>query len=1127
MEATAPGVALLIATPCPEQDASVLQVHLKDSILLTRPTPPQDENDTNNGGTVVWLVGEGITIALVRTSGPAPSPSLPNIWPVTNHVLSQLSTAPTNDATTTPKTSSSLDRGGWCREIHLPGGSTIALVASDWLSTPTGRTAVGQYLAATAATTANSRNSNNQQVGEGSPNGDTSIDFLEKEQTFHTNDDNDQTNDFLPPLPAPPKFPSLSVKILEKNGKRRPFPLNTRVPVPFETDLFRGSMFVLVRPPPPHNAATKDTNNNSAADVADSVDPFWNERIFARKKRRLVINIQGQFVRQPVGVVYAGAEMTDPKMQLGLLTRGLAKVLLKLVERFNANMHYSFGHYNTTTNNNNNIANNITNDDDDDPDLEVPHIVAPAFTFFERLVTTPAGETPPSMYDAFEETPESIACRKKTTSFGTWNTTDTYSFSFYSMYIDLPSWKLVGLPASGDIGLETFWGKSMLRICMYEKTGTASDKHWQKENQYAFSVQMKFLGKHGRTDIDDEYSSEEEEEGRSIIFWTERSTSKKLILDRESLPRKNTMEHSESELFFSLSDQSSLNNGETDLSFFDAREDHTVGGDESPPVYRTVTTPLTKHVSAAAQSPCDILSEIDYACPFSLDISLPNWNGGYAKHFAIASTSSTLLFVSERACDEFVNNSALYSEISRTVKDNFSTRMSSSERLRRCIGLALSRETPENVASFHSRTKPYNDFLRRPKPTLFKTLICGFVGRALSDRHWVEECAYVTFHNVAFYRPDKRQPEFLVSLSSVSKVEKLSRARFPQLKGYHVLVLTTLGRSVYLMLTSDTEVQAWHNAIDKQRIIQQNDSDSVSSIESTGVRLLEIDCSADEFLHKSAMWNCKNRKILNCGQFFFQQDPPQSSLLLAEETVTSAVKVVGFENAEQRRTFLDCAAKLKVASVYDLDEASRLTFYLNVYHIMICHAFLVLGPPDSSLKWISYFNNIAYQVGDDIFSLTELEHSIIRAKMSFPTQFLSRFVIPKSEYKTTLTRADYRINFALNCGSVSNPPNILIYNVETLNEQLNEASRLYLASVTHRRNGSGDLEIKLPKICQWFADDFGSTRESLLNKIERFLPDDVRKQLAGCRLPPDDRIDMSSCTIRYSTFNFECKPLSF
>jgi hypothetical protein len=196
----------------------------------------------------------------------------------------------------------------------------------------------------------------------------------------------------------------------------------------------------------------------------------------------------------------------------------------------------------------------------------------------------------------------------------------------------------------------------------------------------------------------------------------------------------------------------------------------------------------------------------------------------------------------------------------------------------------------------------------------------------------------------------------------------------------------------------------------------------------------------------------------------------------------------------------------------------------------------VLGPPDSSLKWINYFNNIAYQVGDDIFSLTELEHSIIRANMSYPTQFFSRFIIPKSAYPSfALTISDCRINFALNCGSLSNPSKIILYEPQQLNQQLDDASRLYLLnSVTYRRTGSGDLELKLPRICQWFADDFGPTRPDLLSAIESYLPFDVQRQLDGCRLSSPggqqqtgpNRFDMSSIIIRYHSYNFECRPLS-
>jgi hypothetical protein len=248
-----------------------------------------------------------------------------------------------------------------------------------------------------------------------------------------------------------PKFPSLQVGLLQESGKLQAnFPLNSRRPIDVETELFKGKIIFVVLPANPED------------------DPYWNKRIFSKRKRRMVIQIQGKFKHEPQGVVYAGAEVSN-QMKMGVLARGLCNVLLNLVVRIKSNVHYSFG---------------------DSKDLEKPHIVAPAYTFFEQVVITAPGESPPPMDNLFEETNESIAHRRASKATGNWNTMDTYSLSFYSMYIDLPTWHLIGLPVSGAINLKTFWSDSLLRLCMYEKMGT-DKRHLQESNRYAFAVQVR------------------------------------------------------------------------------------------------------------------------------------------------------------------------------------------------------------------------------------------------------------------------------------------------------------------------------------------------------------------------------------------------------------------------------------------------------------------------------------------------------------------------------------------------------------------------------------------------------------------------------------------------------------
>jgi Protein of unknown function (DUF1769) len=281
----------------------------------------------------------------------------------------------------------------------------------------------------------------------------------------------------LPPQPPPdpdPRvlFPTLRVQLLHSKDEWVPFPVNSPVGQEFETGLFKGRLLVVLRPTDPE------------------LDPHWNSRMFSQRKRRILVQLQGQFKLCPKGTVYAGAEVSDP-MKLGLLARGLSGVLLRIVEGFNPTVHYAFG---------TSPSQNGTNDNDDDEE-EKAHIVVPAYSFFERVVITPPGQVPPALGSEFEESKESMDRRRnpKEAFQFQFNDRDTYSFSFYSMYMDLPTWQLVNLPIpKGDVSLKTFWRDSLLRICMYERHGnngssslsSSKQPHLVKFNKYAFLLQV-------------------------------------------------------------------------------------------------------------------------------------------------------------------------------------------------------------------------------------------------------------------------------------------------------------------------------------------------------------------------------------------------------------------------------------------------------------------------------------------------------------------------------------------------------------------------------------------------------------------------------------------------------------
>lgn len=118
-----------------------------------------------------------------------------------------------------------------------------------------------------------------------------------------------------------------------------------------------------------------------------------------------------------------------------------------------------------------------------------------------------------------------------------------------------------------------------------------------------------------------------------------------------------------------------------------------------------------------------------------------------------------------------------------------------------------------------------------------------------------------------------------------------------------------------------------------------------------------------------------------------------------------------------------------------------------------------------------------------------------------------------------LQKADHRINFALNPGSMSNPSKVLLYAPEHLDKQLDAATALYLERASVISKGSNDIIVQLPRICQWFMDDFGS-EEDVLEKIGPFLKTDDRARYINAK---STGLNVS---VRFHDFSYKCRPFS-
>ncbi|CAK4081532.1 unnamed protein product [Aphanomyces euteiches] len=238
---------------------------------------------------------------------------------------------------------------------------------------------------------------------------------------------------------------------------------NSDEPIPFENDHFKGQILFLLR--------------------TDPQPPKWSH-LFAGRRRTFWIQLQGQFKKSPQGQVYIGGEVPR-KMQLGVITRSFCSILLRVLNMLVVGLHYSLGQSAPE------VENQVSNE-------ELGHICFPLHSSVDEFVCTPAGQVPPALgQDNFGETSEARAHRKAAKELYRYNTHDTYTFSFFSYYIDFVEWKVVHVPGLPMINLERFWNDMPLRIVSYSvaaEQGTEQrhkkEAHTQQDKEYYMCVEM-------------------------------------------------------------------------------------------------------------------------------------------------------------------------------------------------------------------------------------------------------------------------------------------------------------------------------------------------------------------------------------------------------------------------------------------------------------------------------------------------------------------------------------------------------------------------------------------------------------------------------------------------------------
>ena len=858
----------MIAVPStdPEKDRALLQ----EILPFTRQTAPEDDQDSP----IILLWGQECLVLV-----PSTAPSKVILVLSNSSDFDQTMKAALNYLPKQTRILSKLSAGSGF-EMMLPSESSLIIVTPEAVAAESDR--------AVLANCAASRGNDGRQPFTKNLRTTESMESLSESSL-------DESRSSPQRMQATkqdaPDINSLAVKIMQEQGAwDNDFVLNSREAFPFETDIFKGKILMLVRP----------------LNLDD--DPYWSSRIFRKKKRRIIFNFQGKFKRPLTGPLFIGGEITSP-MNLSLFTRGILGMLIKLLENGFSDLRYSFG---------------------DEKKKLSPRIAVPAFKAMERLVVTPAGETPPQITgEPFAESNEARSKRLKTKEWK-WNTSDTYSFSFFSMYLSFAEWKLVNLPVSPDINLRRLWNDGDFRLVMYEWSGQGKD-HSPSSITYALNINMRYLGDRRVAEEDtsepedfedialdagrrhNRHNREEGSESGFQAFYRSESASFPAIMEADS---------------FSESDDD-----DDDDDFFDANsevEEHTITHDTS-------TTPTE---SAA------LLAGIDRVVPAWIHVS--SGKGHYARTYALNSGQRTFLLATSD-CDEYLRNSESSELLHDQVDSHFSPRLSSHERARRCMGLFMLQSGGRMLDALQEKSTLFHKTFLKGKDRTEKgcedAVLRGFAARALSDRHWEEEWLALTPDGTLLcFHPEKRKVRLKIQAANMLKVSVLSSRMTPWMPGFAFLCIETLGRCIYFMFASVEVRDRWLKCLSELQASLVMDEGSVESDLSR--RILNIDQPSDEFIHKSSIWNYKNRRILNNGLLNLKcSEEIENPLDMVKETLELSMQAYRDESGEIRHLFFKSAGALKRAMVQTLSENGRLAFFLNLYHCMIMHAFLVLGPP--------------------------------------------------------------------------------------------------------------------------------------------------------------------------------------
>lgn len=203
------------------------------------------------------------------------------------------------------------------------------------------------------------------------------------------------------------------------------------------------------------------------------------------------------------------------------------------------------------------------------------------------------------------------------------------------------------------------------------------------------------------------------------------------------------------------------------------------------------------------------------------------------------------------------------------------------------------------------------------------------------------------------------------------------------------------------------------------------------------------------------------------------------------EPATNAFDYRAYAVSAHHGALARAAVALRGFAPEKLNPGKRLPFWLNAYNALVLQAVVARGPAGAARMTAAFFAESSFVVGGLEFSLDDIEHGLIRGNA--PRFRSLRRQMPAGDPRLACApyAFDERAHFALHSACRSSP-RLHVYGKDTVIRAIEEAASEYVCE--HARVEQDGAVLRLPKIFQWYAPDFGGeagVRVFVINRLER------------------------------------------